>query len=245
MEKHAINPEKITKPIQLLSAWLLGMLLVNSTFLFAAKEIQNPSWASSLLVIAAVVNVPVFLISLFLLQTKFRPQMQEDQYYAEYLKYSYTGTKIVMGAGVTSENSVVYQKGTNDLLLSNATRKIANEIGDIDEAKAVNISNIIKDFNFETIYESNKSLRTLSEVYYRKNSWVKVYKKYFNDPGLKQEIKSLTSSGLITFSDKREGQAELTELGLKVIKKSIEDKNDFKSLHSDFWFEDMQDLENQ
>lgn len=37
------------------------------------------------LVIAAIANVPVFLIAVFLLQTKFRPELQEDAYYSSYL----------------------------------------------------------------------------------------------------------------------------------------------------------------
>src|SRR5690606_2377188 len=34
---------------------------------------------------AAIVNVPLFLIALFVLQTKFRPELQEDSYYSTYL----------------------------------------------------------------------------------------------------------------------------------------------------------------
>ncbi|QRF61712.1 hypothetical protein [Variovorax paradoxus] len=86
MAEHQISPEKVTKPIQLLAAWLVGLILVNASFLFSAQKITNPSWAGAVLVIAAVTNVPVFIAALFLLQTKFRPQMQEDSYYSQYLK---------------------------------------------------------------------------------------------------------------------------------------------------------------
>lgn len=81
-----IEPNKITKPIQLLAAWLAGLVLVNGAFLTAASLIYVPSWAPALLVVACVVNVPLFLISIFVLQTKFRPEMQEDEFYHKYLE---------------------------------------------------------------------------------------------------------------------------------------------------------------
>lgn len=84
MSDNKINPEKLTKPIQLLAAWLVGLLSISSCFLFAAVNLAT-QWQSGLLVIAAVINVPLFLIAVFLLQTKFRPELQEDSYYSTYL----------------------------------------------------------------------------------------------------------------------------------------------------------------
>lgn len=86
MNENKIAPEKITKPIQLLAAWLAGLILVNGSFLAAASALSDPLWLRSTLVIASVCNVPVFLFCLFLLQTKFRPEMQEDTYYSKYLE---------------------------------------------------------------------------------------------------------------------------------------------------------------
>ncbi|WP_348733210.1 hypothetical protein [Rheinheimera texasensis] len=80
-----IEPNKITKPIQLLASWLVGLVLVNGSFLSAASAIETPSWLRATLVIASVINVPIFLVCIFLLQTKFRPEMQEDSFYHEYL----------------------------------------------------------------------------------------------------------------------------------------------------------------
>ncbi|MBW4936657.1 hypothetical protein [Marinobacter sp. F4206] len=85
MEKNVVKPEKITKPIQLLGAWLVGLVSLNSCFLFAAANFGTGTWESEALVIASISNVPVFLIAVFLLQTKFRPELQEDAYYANYL----------------------------------------------------------------------------------------------------------------------------------------------------------------
>lgn len=85
MNKENLRPEKITKPIQLLGAWLVGLLSISSSFLVAATKMPLDSWEASALVIAAILNVPIFLGAVFLLQTKFRPELQEDSYYSTYL----------------------------------------------------------------------------------------------------------------------------------------------------------------
>lgn len=81
-----LDPSKVTKPIQLLAAWLAGLVLINGAFLGTAAHISRPEWASGVLVVAAILNVPLFLACLFLLQTRFRPEMQGDEYYAMYLE---------------------------------------------------------------------------------------------------------------------------------------------------------------
>ena len=93
-ERGKIEPHRITKPIQLLAAWLLGLISINCAFLVAAAKITNPEWVSGALVIACIVNVPLFLISIFLLQTKFRPEMQEDSFYSKYLESKTGNTQI-------------------------------------------------------------------------------------------------------------------------------------------------------
>ncbi|MEX0720612.1 MAG: hypothetical protein WD059_08095 [Balneolaceae bacterium] len=85
MSSDNIKPELITKPIQLLAAWLIGLLSINSSFLYAAVNMDSGAWHESALVIAAIANVPLFLLAVFLLQTKFRPELQEDHYYSTYL----------------------------------------------------------------------------------------------------------------------------------------------------------------
>ena len=86
MSNHKIDPTKVTKPIQLLAAWLVGLVVVDGSFLTAARLITNPDWISATLVIAAILNVPIFVSAIFLLQTRFRPEMQEDTYYSQYLR---------------------------------------------------------------------------------------------------------------------------------------------------------------
>lgn len=51
--------------------WLLVLVLVDSTFLLGARQIDQPAWAPAVLVIAAVVNVPLFLAALLMLRAKF------------------------------------------------------------------------------------------------------------------------------------------------------------------------------
>ncbi|WP_430468856.1 hypothetical protein [Vreelandella titanicae] len=86
MSEQKINPNQVTKPIQLLAAWLVGLILINGSFLGAAKVITLPSWAPGLLVIAAVINVPIFLSLIFFLQTRFRAELQEDTFYSKHLE---------------------------------------------------------------------------------------------------------------------------------------------------------------
>ena len=66
-----------------------------------ATSIESPEWVRATLVTASLINVPLFLLALFLLQTKFRPEMQEDSYYAMYLE-SNTG-KLVFEKSLTEQ----------------------------------------------------------------------------------------------------------------------------------------------
>ena len=79
-----IIPEKITQPIQLLGACLVCLLLIDGSFLLAASQIEVPSWAPEVLIIASIINVPIFLIPLFLLLTKFREKILTNYYYSKY-----------------------------------------------------------------------------------------------------------------------------------------------------------------
>lgn len=85
MTTHKIEPHRITKPIQLLAAWIIGLILTDSIFLYTAVSFQSGTWERGALVIASILNVPGFLFALFLLQTKFRAELQEDTFYHEYI----------------------------------------------------------------------------------------------------------------------------------------------------------------
>ncbi|MEY9755850.1 hypothetical protein [Bradyrhizobium yuanmingense] len=85
MSNGQIDPHKVTKPIQLLGAWLLGLTVINGSFLGAAVAISAGQWERSALIVAAIANVPIFLIALFVLQTRFRAELQEDSFYFQYI----------------------------------------------------------------------------------------------------------------------------------------------------------------
>ena len=133
MSENNIKPEKITKPIQMLGAWLVGLLSINSCFLIAAANMDSTSWQSGALVIAAIVNVPIFLLAVFLLQTKFRPELQEDSYYSSYL--SHKTNKVI---NVRKENSAINEINSKlNLLIKNQEEESTNS------SSKSNFSNIL------------------------------------------------------------------------------------------------------
>ena len=86
METHKIEAHKITKPIQLMAVWFVALLLIDATFLTAAAKINSPTWLAPTLVISAIAFVPLFLACVFLMQTVFRKELQDDPFYSEWLK---------------------------------------------------------------------------------------------------------------------------------------------------------------
>jgi len=80
------RPDRIVTWVQLLATWPVTLVLVEGILVGAAATLRTPAWGPALLLIAAVVNVPLFLGCLFLLQTRFRPQMQPDDHYERYLR---------------------------------------------------------------------------------------------------------------------------------------------------------------
>lgn len=85
MLKPQIEPHKITTPIQLLAVWFAALVLVVGALLGTAAVIDKPSWVCPMLSIAAVFFIPIFLVAAFVMQTRFRPHLQEDHYYADWL----------------------------------------------------------------------------------------------------------------------------------------------------------------
>ena len=86
MAEPSITPHKITKPVQLLAAWFAALVLLDASTLAAAASIDKPEWVTPLLAIAAVLYVPAFVFGIFVMQTRFRPQLQEDPWYAQWLE---------------------------------------------------------------------------------------------------------------------------------------------------------------
>ncbi|MCG2785042.1 MAG: hypothetical protein L6461_08045 [Anaerolineae bacterium] len=86
MSNQKIEPEKITKPIQLIAVWFIGLVILVGAFIGGAVAIQNSPVLQTILVIASVITPLVFVGAIFLLQTKFRTQFLDDTLYADYLK---------------------------------------------------------------------------------------------------------------------------------------------------------------
>lgn len=140
MTKQRIEAHKVTKPIQLLAAWLVGLILVNGSFLTAAAMIKTPAWAPTLLVIATVINVPLFLICIFVLQTKFRPEMQEDTYYSKYLEA--TTAKFVSSK---VDDSVISNLKLNIAEANKTTIDLIQDLGENIKLLTENLSSISSD----------------------------------------------------------------------------------------------------
>ena len=111
MAEQQIHAHKVTKPIQLLAAWLVGLILINGVFLGVATQLEA-GWERGLLVVAAVLNVPMFIGALFILQTRFRAELQEDTFYSEYLsKKTDQVFKIRDGSGLAARLEVLERQG--------------------------------------------------------------------------------------------------------------------------------------
>jgi len=109
MAGQGISPKNVTKPIQLLAAWLVGLIVVNGALLGTAVKI-DVSWERSALVLAAIFNVPLFLAAIFLLQTKFRPELQEDAFYSKYISRKSNSIVSLNKVDVLEERIVSLQK---------------------------------------------------------------------------------------------------------------------------------------
>jgi len=85
MDEQKIEPHKITKPIQLMAVWFVALLLIDSELLTAATLIKEPYWLPPLLVISAICFILIFIGGIFLMQTVFRKELQDDSYYSKWL----------------------------------------------------------------------------------------------------------------------------------------------------------------
>ena len=227
MAEHHIAPEKVTKPIQLLAAWLVGLIVVNGSFLLAAQHIANPSWAAGFLVVAAIANVPIFIVALFLLQTKFRPQMQEDSYYAQYLhsEREYSARRI---DGKATEAMVAKA-------IEETAERIARSLGAAGTGKEKPIENILRESQLDVLVERVGNFRTLAELYLSKETWSAVVQRFEDTRAFKMEMDSLISEGLVSKPRPSFDSCELTELGLSVARAAEVIGRLFSQTSKDFW----------
>ncbi len=222
MNGNKISPEKITKPIQLLAAWLIGLILIDGSFLFSAQKISDPTWASGALVISAIINVPIFLFAIFLLQTKFRPEMQEDSYYSKYLKRRYSGS------------SISFTKTNVDNRIDDVARNIAKQLGYATEDKFKPIQTTLQQFALEQTVERFGWRRTLSELYFRPEFWSATVNKW-KGRGLEDDVQELIQGGLLSIQGSDYFTCKLTELGKKIAQLAEKKKTMFKFKDEALW----------
>ncbi len=204
MSNHKITPEKVTRPIQLLAAWLTGLVIIDGSFLTAATQITTPLWAAGFLVIAAIINVPLFLISIFLLQTKFRPEMQEDAYYSKYLERQYTNYEKPI------------QEPNLEKQIKNISKSIFNELGLELEKQREPIERILHTSQIEQIAERVGKARSLSELYLRESHWPILVENWKDDSAFRLDIDKHIEEGIVTMSGQDYKSCKLTGVGKKV-----------------------------
>ncbi|MFH1452027.1 MAG: hypothetical protein ABIF88_02545 [archaeon] len=75
-----INPSKVTQPFQLLASWIVGMLILVWEFLSVCGNTEELWLKISSFVVALFLSL-LFIRVIFLLQTKYRPEMQDSENY--------------------------------------------------------------------------------------------------------------------------------------------------------------------
>lgn len=204
MNNHKIKPEKITRPMQLLAAWLTGLIIVDGSFLMAAAKVESPNWAPGALVIAAIVNVPLFLVSLFLLQTKFRAEMQEDVYYSKYLERKYT-TETLSTKTANVENQA-----------EEVVKRIMKELGPELKARKEPIERIIKDSQVESVARRVGDIQVLNELFFKPNLWLNSVANWKMDMAFQNDVSTLIENGVVSMKSRDYTTCKLTDFGRKV-----------------------------
>ncbi|MFG5859420.1 hypothetical protein LDB17_14595 [Dysgonomonas sp. Shenzhen-Wh21] len=232
MERNTIKPDRITKPFQLLAAWLVGLIVVNASFLGAASLISLPSWGPNALIIASIANVPLFIGSIFLLQTKFRPEMQTDDYYSDYRKRELE----------LRQTELQFQKEIKEQVKQDVEIQI-QEVVNIDnlEEQKVAINKMVDSFeelNLMTKYYNSSSLRSFYKFRY-KNGIVEytypgdiLHLSFNKEPFIitKMELDSLRTDGLVNLAAviRNNPSYSISDLGIKIYEriKNVFDKNE-------------------
>lgn len=203
MEKvnFAIRPERITKPFQVLAAWLGTLILVDTAFLYAAARIQS-AWLPHALVLAAIFNVWLFLWTMYNMQTKYRPEMQGDEYYSDYLK-SHDAEK------------------KSELHIVEATDEIMNKTSLPKKCRPV----VEKVLDEQVIKEELSSRFGRSPVmrhlFHKKDGdWESFCDRWRGKDVFERDIFSCLEAGMIRIPDGRLRKAELTDKGIRMMEET-------------------------
>jgi tetratricopeptide (TPR) repeat protein len=167
--KNEIVPEKITSPIQLLAACFVALIILDGAFLTAARLVSSPTWLPAVLVFAAILNVPMFLGCMFLLQTRFRPEMQSDKHYSQYLKQKDKAKSL---ASRVREQMDETGLNLSDLAQGRAMTKVAvDSIRPFVEELAQSVRSLQRDRESETTVDPD-SLRALAHGELGVGNWL-------------------------------------------------------------------------
>jgi hypothetical protein len=224
MNSSRIAPERVTRPIQLLAAWLVGLIVVDASFLMAAQQITRPDWASGLLVIAAVANVPVFIGALFLLQTKFRPEMQEDAFYAQYLQ----SERAFFSHAETTTAEVVEHE------IVQTAERISKSLG-VDDSQAEPIAEILREGQQEVLLAKFGSSRALAELFKAAETWEAVVDQWSKDVNFIKDVDQLLDEGLLEKKYRGYKRSKLTTLGEQIAKLAEEKGVLFSQKNKEIW----------
>ncbi|MCG6195674.1 hypothetical protein LFX25_20740 [Leptospira sp. FAT2] len=207
MTDRNIEPHRITRPIQLLAAWLTGLTVVNASFLASASLIHEPNWIPAMLSIAAVVNVPVFIVSLFLLQTKFRPEMQEDEFYSKYLEKKYSSDNTVVAVDLEDQ-------------FKKLAEELASKIPSVSKNNEKEVLEILRNSEIAQLSGRFYKSRSISELFMHKDGWGEIVESWKSDPSFIADINELVQAGLVHLSGEGEYKdATLTSIGYEVATK--------------------------
>lgn len=80
-----IHADKIERPIQLLACLIIGLIFIDSVFLYTATQNKELYMTHLVLVLFSVINVFVFLYVFYELLTNHRPNLLNDESYCNFV----------------------------------------------------------------------------------------------------------------------------------------------------------------
>lgn len=203
MKNQNIHAEKITRPIQFLAVWFVGLSLINGSFLATAATIGLPQWVGIVLVFASIINVLIVLRSLYIFLTKYRPELQDDEHYALYL------------------NNDMAQKDYS-LNMENKSEVLINALKENNGIKEDDIRQAVVSTELIDLAHKHGYKRTIFELFQRQKEWGKIVSQFGHANGFEEELESLKQEGLIEFDGNDPKSASLTILGKQVAQKALE-----------------------
>lgn len=206
MNEQKIKPEKITKPIQLLAAWLIGLIVIVSALITGATLVTTPDWLPVFFSISAVGIIPLFLLLIFLLQTKYRPQMQEDQYYSQYL----------------NRNTMEIESRMDEKLIHSITKNLKEKLiesAEIQEKQILELNKMVSTLLPKSDRIKSKKIPRTLEFSDESSTYIYLNKKLENSDNIEKLLYDLKIKTIGFFGDSPKSktpQKFLLSFGVKV-----------------------------